>query len=377
MTPPPVEALERRREALARRLAESRVDALVVSHRPNIAYLSHFFGSAGYLCVTADRLTLVSDSRYAGALDELARALRWLTAEIVWPGTITVEERLAAVLADGGAGRIGFDPAALTVAEYEGLSRRTAQARSVIEWVPAGGLVEDLRVVKDATELEVLREAGRRLSDVSKCIIPNALAGVPERQLAALIEWELRQKGFDKPAFDTIVAAGPNAALPHHRAGDRRLADGDLVVVDFGGMFRGYAVDMTRTVTIGPATERQRACWDAVAQAQAAAFARAHVGVAAEEVDEAARAVLGAAGMGEAFGHGLGHGLGLEVHERPRIARRRPGVAAEPLAAGMVFTLEPGVYFPGWGGVRIEDDVVATDAGPEWLTEPVPEVRAT
>jgi Xaa-Pro aminopeptidase len=155
------------------------------------------------------------------------------------------------------------------------------------------------------------------------------------------------------------------------------LADGDLVVVDFGGMFRGYAVDMTRTVTIGPATERQRACWDAVAAAQAAAFARAQVGVAAEDVDEAARAVLGAAGMGEAFGHGLGHGLGLEVHERPRIARRRPGVAPEPLAAGMVFTLEPGVYFPGWGGVRIEDDVVATDAGPEWLTEPVPEVRAT
>jgi Xaa-Pro aminopeptidase len=198
-----------------------------------------------------------------------------------------------------------------------------------------------------------------------------------ERDLAAIVEWELREKGFDKPAFDTIVASGPNAALPHYRAGDRQLAAGDLVVMDFGGMFRGYAVDLTRTVTVGPASPRQHACWDAVAEAQRAAFQAAIVRTPPAEVDAAARVVLDAAGMGEAFVHGLGHGLGLEIHERPRLARRRAGVAEEPLQAGMAFTLEPGVYFPGWGGVRIEDDVLVTDGGPEWLTDPVAEVRAT
>jgi Xaa-Pro aminopeptidase len=238
-------------------------------------------------------------------------------------------------------------------------------------------MVETARAVKDTWEVGRLREAGRRLSDVAKCIIPNALAGLAERDLAARIEWELRQKGFDKPAFDTIVASGPNAARPHHRAGERPLTQGDLVVVDFGGMLDGYAVDMTRTVTLGPAGDRQRECWLAVASAQRAAFAAARVGVEAEDVDAAAREALAAAGMAEAFGHGLGHGLGLEVHERPRLSRRRPGASEGPLKAGMVFTLEPGVYFPGWGGVRIEDDVLATAEGPEWLTEPVVEMRAT
>jgi Xaa-Pro aminopeptidase/Xaa-Pro dipeptidase len=371
MTRPPVEALERRREALARRLAEIPVDALLVSHRPNIAYLSHFFGSAGYLFVTSDRLTVVSDSRYAGVLDDLAKTLPALSADIVSPGAVSAEERLASLLVESGATRIGFEPSALTVAEYEGLGRRCAQARSEIEWIPVNQAVEDLRAVKDETELAVFREAGRRLSDVSKCIISNALAGISERQLAAVVEWELRQKGFEKPAFDTIVASGPNAAVPHHRAGDRVLVGGDLVVVDFGGVLRGYSVDMTRTITIGAPSERQQLCWDMVAAAQRAAFGAARMGVAADEVDATARSLFDAAGMGEAFAHGLGHGLGLEIHERPRLARRRPGVAGETIAAGMVFTLEPGAYFPGWGGIRIEDDVVVTETGPEWLTEPV------
>jgi Xaa-Pro aminopeptidase len=371
MTGPPVEALTRRRAALGRRLASIPVAALLVSHRPNIAYLSHFSGSAGYLLATADRLIVVTDSRYAGVLGDLAAQLPALDAEVVEPGTVSAEERIAAIVAASDAGRIGFEPAALTVAEYEGLTRRAAAIRGGIEWVPAPQAVEDLRVVKDDAELEVLREAGRRLSDVSKCIIPNALAGVSERQLAAVLDWELRRNGFDKPAFDTIVAAGPNAAAPHHRAGDRLLADGDLVVVDFGGVLRGYSVDMTRTVTIGRPSGRQQKCLDAVAAAQRAAFAAIRAGVAADEVDRTARAVLDDAGMGEAFSHGLGHGLGLEVHERPRLTRRRLDTAGEALAAGMVFTLEPGVYFPGWGGVRIEDDVLVTGTGPEWLTEPV------
>jgi Xaa-Pro aminopeptidase len=377
MNSAPVEFLDARRCALALRLAAASVDGLLVAHRPNIAYLSHFYGSAGYLLVSMDRLTLVSDARYADALADLGRIVPQLHVDVVGPSEGSVDERIAAVVARAGLPRLGFEASHLTVGQFTRLSRRTAEAGSRVEWVPIDDLVEELRAVKDAAELAVLREAGRRLSDVSKCIIPNALAGVSERHLAAVIEWELRQKGFDKPAFDTIVASGPNAAVPHHRAGDRTLADGDLVVVDFGGMWRGYAVDMTRTLVIGRPTPRQRACWETVAAAQRAAFMAARVGAETEAVDGAARSVIERAGMGEAFVHGLGHGLGLEVHERPRLARRRPGVTGGPIAAGMVFTLEPGVYFPGWGGVRIEDDVVATEAGPEWLTEPVAEVRAT
>jgi Xaa-Pro aminopeptidase len=377
MTSAPAEFLEGRRLSLSRTLEAQGLDALVVSSRPNIAYLTGFFGSAGMLLATADGLLLLSDSRYGEALHDIARRVPGVVVVVTAPGSGSAEESLVEGLAELAPSRVGFESANLTVRQHVDLAARLAAVGCGAALVPTEGVVETLRAVKDAWEVHKLREAGRRLSDVAKCIIPNALAGLAERDLAARIEWELRQKGFDKPAFDTIVAAGPNAALPHHRAGDRRLADGDLVVIDFGGMLDGYAVDMTRTVTLGPPDARQRACWLAVASAQRAAFEAARVGVDAEDVDAAARGALAAEGMAEAFAHGLGHGLGLEVHERPRLSRRRAGASEGPLAAGMVFTLEPGVYFPGWGGVRIEDDVLATDAGPEWLTEPVAEVRAT
>jgi Xaa-Pro aminopeptidase len=187
--------------------------------------------------------------------------------------------------------------------------------------------------------------------------------------VAATVEAELRRVGFEKPAFDTIVAAGPNSAVPHYRAGDRRLEPGDLVILDFGGMLNGYAVDMTRTIAVGGPNERQRRLLEQVAAAQAAAFAAIEIGRAATDVDRAAREVLERAGLGEAFSHGTGHGLGLEVHERPRVTKYRPELPVEPLAAGMVFTLEPGAYLEGYGGARIEDDVVVTPGGAEWLTD--------
>ncbi|HEX4912574.1 MAG TPA: Xaa-Pro peptidase family protein, partial [Vicinamibacterales bacterium] len=238
-----------------------------------------------------------------------------------------------------------------------------------IDIIGSTGMVERSRVVKDAWELQTLRDAGGRLSEAAKCIIPKALAGQVERNVAAAIDAELRRVGFQKPAFDTIVAAGPNSAVPHYRAGGRHLNDGDLVILDFGGVLNGYAVDMTRTIAVGGTTDRQRRLLEQVIAAQAAAFDAVAVGRAATDVDGAARAVLEREGLGEAFSHGTGHGLGLEVHERPRLSKYRPELAAEPLEAGMVFTLEPGAYLEGWGGVRIEDDVVVTPSGPEWLTD--------
>jgi Xaa-Pro aminopeptidase len=178
----------------------------------------------------------------------------------------------------------------------------------------------------------------------------------------------MREAGYERPAFDTIVASGPNAALPHHRAGDRVLAAGDLVVLDFGGVLDGYCCDLTRTVSVGPPSSQAVRVHAAVCDAQRAAIAAVRPGLEASAVDAAARNVLEQHGLGDAFGHGTGHGLGLDIHEDPRIARPRSDAPAVRLEPGMVFTVEPGAYLPGWGGVRIEDDVLVTETGCDVLT---------
>ncbi len=227
-------------------------------------------------------------------------------------------------------------------------------------------MVERLRAVKDPWELGRLREAGRRLSEVAACILPKVLSGCTERQIAWEIELALHDAGFERPAFETIVASGPMAARPHHRSGDRQISAGELVVVDFGGVLDGYAVDMTRTVAVGDVPAEHLAWRVAVGEAQGAAIAACGPGVLPSAIDAAARTVLDRAGLGDRFVHSTGHGLGLEVHERPTIGPR--GDVDGPVTAGMVFTIEPGVYVPGAGGVRIEDDVVITATGVERLT---------
>jgi Xaa-Pro aminopeptidase len=346
--------------------AES-LEALLVTSLPNVAYLTGLFATAGALVITQDRLCLIVDGRYAA----MAHARRnELGIEVVTlPPGGSYDESIAAIVRNSGNGPAGFEAGHMTVRQHQDLLARLASTDSKIEMVATEGLVERRRAVKDAWELHTLREAGRRLSDAAKCIIPKALAGQPERQVAAAIDAELRRVGFDKPAFDTIVAAGPNSAMPHYRAGNRQLASGQLVILDFGGMLNGYAVDMSRTIAVGGADTRQRRLLEQVVEAQAAAFDAIAIGRPATDVDGAARGVLEREGLGEAFSHGTGHGLGLEVHERPRVAKYRPELPAEPLQAGMVFTLEPGVYLDGWGGVRIEDDVVVTPGGAEWLTD--------
>ena len=201
--------------------------------------------------------------------------------------------------------------------------------------------------------------------------------GRMERDIALAIDWRIRQAGFERPAFDTIVASGPNAALPHARPGERTLTEGDLVVLDFGGVYDSYCVDLTRTVSIGAPSPRAREVHRAVLDAHDQAIAAVAPGRSRFAIDQAARDTLTGCGLGDAFGHGTGHGLGIEVHEDPRVTRRRPGVDPDSgdsgdndtLAAGMVFTIEPGAYLPGWGGVRIEDDVVVTESGVEVITD--------
>lgn len=344
------------------------LDALLVTSLPNVAYLTGLFASAAGVVVTADRVTLVTDGRYFGiAKDFLADmpGLDLVTMPASKPFDLAVAEALCAI----GNGSAGFEGAHLTVTRHRDLQARLASMAPGVTLQSTEGLVERLRILKDDWELAVLSEAGRRLSDAAKCIMPKALAGMMEREVAAIIEGELRRVGFDKPAFDTIVASGPNSAVPHYRAGDRVLTGGDLVVLDFGGMFHGYAVDLTRTVTLGPASARQRRLLEDVAAAQDAAFAVVREGAPATDIDRAARDTMARAGLGEAFGHGTGHGLGLEVHERPRVAPFRAELPGEPLQPGMVFTIEPGAYFPEWGGARIEDDAALTTTGAIWLTD--------
>jgi Xaa-Pro aminopeptidase len=189
--------------------------------------------------------------------------------------------------------------------------------------------------------------------------------------VALSIDWTIRNAGFERSAFDTIVASGPNAALPHAHPGERILSEGDLVVLDFGGVYASYCVDLTRTVSVGPASKRAQEVYGAVLDARNHAIAAARPSASRFDIDAAARDTLARYGLGEAFGHGTGHGLGLEVHEDPRITRRRPDVDSrdERVAPGMVFTIEPGAYLPGWGGVRIEDDVLITENGVDVLTD--------
>jgi Xaa-Pro aminopeptidase len=221
--------------------------------------------------------------------------------------------------------------------------------------------------VKDEGEIATLREAGRRLSQVARTAREWLVPGRSEREVAAGIDRRLRDAGFERTAFETIVASGPNGALPHARPTARRLAVGDGVVLDFGGVYDGYCVDLTRTLHIGPMPPQFRRLFEAVRDAQAAAIAVVKPGVSAADIDREARQVLERRGLGEAFGHGTGHGLGLEVHEAPRISSAASH--EERVVPGMVFTIEPGAYVPGVGGVRIEDDILVTGDGCELLTD--------
>jgi Xaa-Pro aminopeptidase len=365
---PPPDRLAARFTSLQAALAARDLDALVVTSLPNIAYLTGFFATAAAVVVTADGMTLIGDSRYETALRSRADEWSRIQPRLVAPGS-SYDQTLVDVVEPLAGLRIGVEAAHLTLARH-GYISTALQARGFLDPLLATeGVIEELRAVKDDWELGRLREGAGRLSTVAKCILPKALAGRTEGEVAADIETELRRAGFERTAFDTIVASGPNAALPHARASTRTLQDGDLVVLDFGGVLDGYCTDLSRTVLVGREGARERRMIAHVIEAQSAAFAAIAAGGQPEAADTAAREALARHGLADAFTHGTGHGLGLEVHESPRVTRTRPDHVEPPLAAGMVLTLEPGVYFRGWGGVRIEDDVVVTAAGAEWLTD--------
>lgn len=340
---------------LRARMSAAGLPALLVTDAVNRRYLSGFTGSAGWLLVTATSAVLITDFRY----EEQAQAEAAGWSVVVYRQPDRSETVLARILAEEGIAALGFDPDAVSVTAHG----RLAEALGGVELRPAPQLVTALRAVKDEGELALIRRAVAVAEEAFARLLPLVRPGRSERELALELEFLMRRLGAEAAAFDVIVVSGPRSSLPHGRPGERRIAPGDLVTFDFGARVGGYHSDVTRTLVVGKADARQREVYEVVRAAQAAALAAVREGVKAGEVDCAARAVIGAAGYGERFGHSTGHGLGLEVHEFPTLAPNRE----DRLAAGMVVTVEPGVYIPGWGGVRIEDTVIVTASGCEVL----------
>ncbi len=367
MSGAPSHFLEARLARLRARLTEANLPALLVTHLPHVRYLTNLTASAAAMVVTSRTTHLVTDFRYAGTAERLLAGEASLPDCQLTVVRSTYDEELASLLQALGCERVGVESAHLPLARFRWFEARLGTAPTL---VPAEPLIERLRIVKDAHEIGTLRQAATLISKVAHELPGQVRQGLAERQVAAWIDSALKIAGFDECAFVTIVASGPNGARPHARAGDRRLEPSDLVVLDFGGVYDGYCVDLTRTLAVGSPPAEARLVHAAVRNAQAAAIDAVRPGVRASDVDRAARDVLSRAGLGEAFGHSTGHGLGLEVHEEPRIATPKEGREHEDivLEPGMVFTIEPGAYLPAWGGVRIEDDVLVTAGGCDVLT---------
>ena len=365
---PSTAALAQRHARIRGALDTLSLDALIVTPSANIRYLSNHAGTAGILVMTREAVHLLIDFRYQEAVRTLQASASACPQLRVWEVPASYEEALIGCLAEIGVTVVGFEAAHVTVARYEWWRETIAGRGLDITLRSTERIVEQARMIKDAAEIAILREAAARLSHVVPTVLSAVQAGRTERSIAAVIESAMRDAGYERAAFDTIVASGPHSAMPHYRAGTRALAPGDLVVLDFGGVLDGYCCDLTRTVAIGPPSREARRVYQAVHDAHAAAVAAVKPGIDASAVDAAARGLLGDRGLGDAFGHGTGHGLGLDVHEEPRIGKPRADMPPVTLAAGMVFTIEPGAYLPGFGGVRIEDDVLVTDSGCELLT---------
>ncbi len=348
-----------RHAALVALLDAEGLDALLVTSRPNIRYLTGFSGSAGVAVATKNGLLLVTDFRY----DEQAREQSSAVARVEIEGTSVWDRLFKELPTLGPLGLVGFEAHATSVKDAD---RFSTGAGASWRWKAAGELVERLRVRKDAGEVAAMRAAAGVAATALRDTLAAARAGQTELEIAGMLERALRRHGSEAHPFATIVASGPRTALPHADTSTRTVAAGEWLLLDFGAVVDGYCADVTRTVVVGRrADESQRALYGLVQEAQRRARQGVRAGMSGREADALARDPIEARGFGAAFGHSTGHGLGLEVHEAPRLAR----TANDPLPEGAVVTIEPGVYVAGRGGVRIEDDVHLSADGPVLLTD--------
>jgi Xaa-Pro aminopeptidase len=337
-------------------MGEKNIDALLISNITNVSYVSGFTGSSGLALLTERSATLFTDSRYdVQARDQcphmrVVKYKKGLFAEAM------------ALAHRRGAERIGFEADYVTHTTYRQLAKLNRGKGAKL--VPATQIVEPLRLVKDAQEKQAIRRAARLTDAAFAHILKRLKPGVREDEIALDLEWYMRRNG-GQAAFPFIVASGPRGALPHAEPGPRKLRAGDLVTMDFGAKVDRYCADVTRTVAIGRVTSKQRKIYDVVLEAQVRALAAIRAGAAAKDVDSAARGYITDRGYGKNFEHGLGHSIGLQVHDGAGFGPK----SQLELKPGMVMTVEPGIYLQGWGGVRIEDDVVVTESGHINLTK--------
>jgi Xaa-Pro aminopeptidase len=339
-----------------RQIKQEGLDALLVTNVTNVTYLTGFTGDDSYLLVTRQGNVLISDQRYTTQLEEECRGLDLaIRAPGVKMGEFTVKAIQKAKIS-----RLGIEGESMTVANRDALAANMPKT----ELIATGGWVEQLRVVKDKGEIDRVRKAcdlARRTFDVVRAKLTGSMT---ELEVANELEYQARRFGAKGMSFESIVAVGPRAALPHARPTTRRIGESDFTLIDWGVNEGLYVSDLTRVLATDKISPKLRKLYGVVLKAQLAGIDAIRPGATCEEVDRAARAVIDKAGHGKAFGHGLGHGIGLEVHEAPRLAQGQD----VQLRPGMIVTVEPGVYFPGWGGIRIEDDVLVTRTGHEVLT---------
>lgn len=330
-------------------LSDSGIDAFLITNLTNVRYLTGFSGTNGQVLVTNDGQVFFSDPRYEARAKDLVQG-----AEIViYPGKFT--DVLAGHL--DGIDRLGIEASTMSIA-----SRDEYAEKLELELVPVKDAVEELRRVKEPDEVAAVRTAAAMAEEAFSWVLDRLVPGALERDIALDLEVYMRRGGADAVSFDPIVGSGPLSAHIHHTPSDRAFEKGDLILLDFGARFQGYCSDLTRTVVIGPATDEQRDRYDVVLAAQRAGIGAVRAGTPGMEIDAAARKVIADAGYGELFPHSLGHGVGLDIHETPSLK-----TSEVLLAAGEIVTVEPGIYVPGEGGIRIEDCVVATPDGAEVL----------
>lgn len=352
--------LKSRRQRLVRFFDESDLDLLLIEQPINLRYLCGFSGSEGALLLTPQGGWFVCDSRYTiqagkeiSGLSVLEQAQR--------------QEGIADLIRQSGARRVGFEATYTTVSAHQGLMARLPE----VIFVPLGQELDAIRSCKDAQELQLLSDVAALASSALESVLPLVRPGMVEIDLALELEFAMRRSGSEGTGFDIIVASGVRGAMPHGRASDKRIEAGDLVTIDFGAVQQGYHSDETVTVAVGAVSQRQQRIYQVVLEAHDRAIAAVRPGITCRELDAVARDHIREQGFGEYFGHGLGHGVGLAVHEKPVVSPRSDAVVEE----GMVFTIEPGIYLPGFGGVRIEDTVAVTADGCRLLTKASKQLR--
>lgn len=343
-----------RLERLRYLMGSKDIQYLLITKPENRYYLSGFTGSTGVLLIGLDTADFLTDFRYMEQAQQQCPSFHLVKVEQSLFG-VTSE-----LIRNYKGEKLFIEENHLTVKQFHELKEKLAG----IDVEPSQELVEQLRIIKDDQEAETLRKAMSIGDKAFTHILQFIQPGISERDLALELEFYMRRQGASGVAFETIMASGPRAALPHGVASDRVLQTGDLLTMDFGCIYQGYHSDMTRTVVLGTPDEKQQEVYNIVLEAQLAGLAAVKQGVTAREVDAAARKVIAGKGYGEFFGHSTGHGVGLAIHEQPRLAATDETV----LQAGMAVTIEPGIYLPGWGGVRIEDSVLVTEDGCERLT---------